>query len=307
MTTSDGPLFERLRRLPRPSLDDVAAARTLARAEAAYGAGGEAGAAVRSTRARLAGAWIPAALALWGALYAWGAVRELQRLFPAAPPQPAVAHDHRGPDGAETRTQFMLNAINRPSPISTPTMTSTVLRADAFGACSDVFSDMDPSMQVVACDTRNQDPRDSDPSQGSEPPATSDARRRGASLDANHAVRGGPRHDRGAAGGAMGARAVSAARSCAVGTSVATKRRVVVCGGSFQNVGRDPDSRAARSCSGVCGDDAIGVRSASPPSVAAGAAAAIAAAGSAGVAAAANAPKNDSRAMATRARKTRSL
>jgi hypothetical protein len=59
-------------------------------------------------------------------------------------------------------------------------------------------------------------------------------------------------------------------------------------------------------------DDAIGVRSASPPSVAAPAAAATAAAGSTGVPATTAKPikmalKNDSRAMATRARKARRL
>jgi hypothetical protein len=277
MTTPD-PLLERLRRLPRPSLDDVAAARTLARAEAAF-ASGHASAGVGPTRARLSRAWVPAALALWGGLYAWGAVRELTRLYPASPAQPAVVRHHRGPDGADARSQFMLNAISRARPSTTPTMTSTVLRPDALPVCVDVSSDMESSMQVVACDTRN----------------------------ATYVVRGGPRHDRGAAGGAIGARAASAARSCTVGTNVATRRSVSVWGGNFQKLGRGPDSRAARSCSGSCWGEAIGVRSPSPPSVAARAAAATAAAGSTGVPAAANAPKNDSTAMEIRARKTRSL
>jgi len=93
MTTPD-PLLERLRRLARPTLNDVAAARTLARAEAEFVSAGRAPAARRVR-------WtVPAALALWGALYSWGAVRELGRLFPAAPATPAVAANHRGPSGS---------------------------------------------------------------------------------------------------------------------------------------------------------------------------------------------------------------
>jgi len=93
---------------------------------------------------------------------------------------------------------------------------------------------------------------------------------------------------------------------------VATKRSVSVWGGNFQKPGRALDSRAARSWSGVWFDDAIGVRSASPPSVDARAAAATAAAGSTGVPATTAKPikmaaKNDCRAMATRARKTRTF
>jgi hypothetical protein len=79
MTTPD-PLLERLRQLRRPALDDVAAARTLARAEEVFAAP-QAEPPRRPLRAR---AWIPAALGLWGLLYVWGAVRELVRLFPAA-------------------------------------------------------------------------------------------------------------------------------------------------------------------------------------------------------------------------------
>ena len=81
MTTPD-PLLERLRRLPRAPLDDVAAARTLARAEAAFASADTMPRAATRDRACVTRAWVPAALALWGALYAWGAVRELGRLFP---------------------------------------------------------------------------------------------------------------------------------------------------------------------------------------------------------------------------------
>ena len=79
MTTPD-PLLERLRRLPRGQIDDVAAARTLARAEAAFTS---AHAARQSPLGRLAASLVPAALGLWGLLYAGGAVREISRLFPA--------------------------------------------------------------------------------------------------------------------------------------------------------------------------------------------------------------------------------
>lgn len=90
MNTPD-PLFERLRRLPRPAADDLAAARTLARAEAAF-------AAAHPTRSTARARWsLPFALALWGALYLWGAVRELGRLFPSEKRAvaPAVALNHR--------------------------------------------------------------------------------------------------------------------------------------------------------------------------------------------------------------------
>lgn len=169
MTTPD-PLLERLRRLPRAPLDDVAAARTLARAESAFAsantkAGGRSH--IATTTGWLTRAWVPAALALWGTLYAWGAVRELGRLFPAAPAQPAVAANHRGPDGFATDGQFMLNAISKARAMTTATMTIVPLRPDTFRAtslsvavpvCSEVSSDMDPSMQVVACDTRIAEP-----------------------------------------------------------------------------------------------------------------------------------------------------
>lgn len=79
---TNDPLLERLRRLPGPRLDDVTSARTLARAEAAFSA------------APAARRWlVPAALAAWALLYAWGALREIGRLFPATARagRPAVA------------------------------------------------------------------------------------------------------------------------------------------------------------------------------------------------------------------------
>jgi len=155
MTTPD-PLLERLRRLPRRALDDVAAARTLARAEAAFGTPQV------ETRPRRARAWIPAALALWGALYAFGAVRELGRIYPASPAQPAAAVNHRGPSDFDRVPQFMLKATSSASARTTIITTIVPPRPDTLRAtsrsiavpvCSDVSSDMDPSMQVVACDT----------------------------------------------------------------------------------------------------------------------------------------------------------
>jgi hypothetical protein len=74
----DDPLLARLRALPPARLDDVAAARTLARAEAALAA----------PAARAPVPWhrrwlVPAALVVWGALYAARAVGELARVYPA--------------------------------------------------------------------------------------------------------------------------------------------------------------------------------------------------------------------------------
>ena len=161
MTTPD-PLLERLRRLPRPTLDDVAAARTLARAEATF-ASAPARRAEAATRSGWARWTMPAALALWGALYSWGAVRALGRLYPAAPATPAVASNHRGPSGFDAGAQFMLNAMSKVSARTTTTMTSVPLLPDTLLATSrsvavpvwsEVSSDMDPSMQVVACEPR---------------------------------------------------------------------------------------------------------------------------------------------------------
>ena len=227
MTTSD-PLLERLRQLPRPALDDVAAARTQARAETAFGAPQV------EPRPRRARAWIPAALALWGALYAFGAVRELGRIYPASTAQPAVAVNHRGPANFDDLSQFMLKATSNASARTTiittivpprPDTLRATSRSNAVPVCSDVSSDMDPSMQVVACDTRTR---------------------------MNVQARGGPRHVRGADGGATGARATSAARASSDGSDFATKRSVSAWGGSFQKPGRAPDSRAARSCGAAC-------------------------------------------------------
>ena len=128
MTTPD-PLLERLRQLPRPAPDDIAAARTLARAEAAFVS------ARNAPRARLVGASVPAALALWAVLYVWGAVGELGRLFPAAPAKPAVAVNHRGPSGANGG-QFMLNAISNASARTMATMTIAPPFPDTLRATS---------------------------------------------------------------------------------------------------------------------------------------------------------------------------
>ena len=93
MTTPDDLLLERLRRLPGARLDDVSAARTLARAEAAFAsAAADAGIGARPPRARR---MVPAALAMWAVLYGGCAVRELGRLFPAAG-RAVVAAIHRG-------------------------------------------------------------------------------------------------------------------------------------------------------------------------------------------------------------------
>ena len=85
----DDPLLERLRRLPRIAPDDVATARTLATAEAAFGATPV----PMPATARLMRWAMPLALAAWGALYTWGAVGQLGRLFPESggPPRLAVA------------------------------------------------------------------------------------------------------------------------------------------------------------------------------------------------------------------------
>jgi hypothetical protein len=92
MTPRDSdPLLDRLRDLRRNLLDDVTATRTLARAEAAL-------AAPRSpARASVKRSWVPAALAVWGALYLWSAVSELGRLFPAS--------DQRAADSATGRVE----------------------------------------------------------------------------------------------------------------------------------------------------------------------------------------------------------
>jgi hypothetical protein len=169
MTTPD-PLLERLRRLRRPALDDVAAARSLARAEAAFAAAPpRTENAPRSHLARWTRGSIPAALALWGVLYAFGAVREIGRLFPGAPAgEPAVALRHRGSFDLAARdfggrVQFMLNTINKASASTTATTIITPPLPDALpvaapaaaGAVwSEVSSDMDPSMQMVVCGSR---------------------------------------------------------------------------------------------------------------------------------------------------------
>ena len=214
-TPDDDPLLERLGRLPRPRLDDVIAARTLARAAAAF--------ASAPGQATVAGAplrrWpVPAALALWGLLYCWGAVREIGRLFPAdGAAKPAVAANHRGPSGVVVNddAQFMLNAINKVSARTTATMTIVPPRPDTVRATclsnavplrSAESSDMDPSMHVVVRDTRNSE---------------------------RTYARGGPRHDRGAAGGAIGAHGASFARADADHAGAASRSSASTTGGSL--------------------------------------------------------------------------
>jgi len=86
MTPTDppDPLLQRLRRLPRLAPDDVATARTLAAAEAAFGSAPVPAttAAPATATARLMRWVMPLALAAWGALYTWGALGELGRLYP---------------------------------------------------------------------------------------------------------------------------------------------------------------------------------------------------------------------------------
>lgn len=167
MTTPDDPLLERLRRLPRPALDDVASARTLTRAEAAFAAS-PARTGATAARSRFSRWSVPAALALWGVLYAAGAVREIGRLFPASTAEPAVALHHRGPSDlsardSAARAQFMLNATNKASASTTATTIIIPPLPDVLPAAgpsaaatvwSEVSSDMDPSMQMVVCGTR---------------------------------------------------------------------------------------------------------------------------------------------------------
>jgi hypothetical protein len=150
MTTPD-PLLERLRRLPRPRVDDVTAARSLARAEAAFSS---AHAAARAPAARFTAWLVPAALAIWGVLYTGGAAREISRLFPAQPEaKPAVASHHRGSSGFDGSVQFMLNAINKTSARTTAITTIAPPRPPVLGASftdvsPEMSSDMDPSMTL---------------------------------------------------------------------------------------------------------------------------------------------------------------
>ena len=214
MNTPDDPLLARLRRLPGAPLDDVTAARTLARAEAAFASAvSGAGAIARRPRAQWA---IPAALALWGAIYSWGATRELGRLFATErTAKPAVAANHRGPADVGRGAQFMLNAINKVSARTTATMTIVPPRPDTVRATSlsnavplrsAESSDMDPSMHVVVRDTRNSE---------------------------RTYARGGPRHDRGAAGGAVGAHGASFARADADHAGAASRSSASTTGGSL--------------------------------------------------------------------------
>jgi len=100
MTMSDDrdPLLERLRDLPPVILDDVTAARTLARAEAQLVA-----TPARSSRPAAiswARAVVPAALTLWGLVYGWGAVHELAHVFTRSPRETTALMERPSPDSA---------------------------------------------------------------------------------------------------------------------------------------------------------------------------------------------------------------
>ena len=85
MNDDSDPLIDRLRVLRRVRLDDVAAVRTLARAETAL-----ASPVPPESAARAPVALVPAALCAWALFCFAGAVAELVRLFPA----------HRAPAGS---------------------------------------------------------------------------------------------------------------------------------------------------------------------------------------------------------------
>jgi hypothetical protein len=224
MNTPDDPLLERLRRLPGARLDDVTAARTLTRAETAFASAAGTITVARPPRAQWA---IPAALALWGAIYSWGATRELGRLFATErTAKPAVAANHRGPAEVGRDAQFMLNAISKVSARTTTTITIVPPRPDTLRATSlsisvpvrsDESSDMDPSMHVVVRDTRNSE---------------------------RTYARGGPRHDRGADGGAIGAQGTSLARAEADHAGATPASSATATGGSLPGPGRALAARA---------------------------------------------------------------
>jgi len=153
MTTTPDPLLERLRRLPRAQVDDVTAARTLARAEAAFAS---AHAAAPAPASRLTAWLVPAALGIWGLLYTGGAAREIAHLFPAeAEAKPAVAAHHRGSSGFDRSAQFMLNAISKTSARTTAITTIAPPRRLGLGTSCfadvscEMSSDMDPSMTLL--------------------------------------------------------------------------------------------------------------------------------------------------------------
>jgi hypothetical protein len=83
-------LLAPLRDRTRDRLDDVTAARVLARAEAtlsqpAFEGGAATGPSPTAPRA-LAGRWlVPATLMTWGTLYLWAAVAEIRVVYPRGP------------------------------------------------------------------------------------------------------------------------------------------------------------------------------------------------------------------------------
>jgi hypothetical protein len=99
------PLMSRLRALPAVRLDDVTAARTLARAESALTAAATDVPAARRRWIRVAP---PAALAVWAILYVWGAVGALARLYPTASPASTAP-----PGSAQDRAQVLLHLAAR--------------------------------------------------------------------------------------------------------------------------------------------------------------------------------------------------
>jgi len=111
-TAPSDPLLARLRGLPAVRLDDMTAARTLARAETALPSVVADVSARRRWSVRFAP---PAALALWAVLYVWGAVGALARLFPtAAPPAVALTTPPRATDRAGRSAPAQAVPVHRP-------------------------------------------------------------------------------------------------------------------------------------------------------------------------------------------------
>src|SRR5262249_49282850 len=153
---------------------------------------------------------------------------EVGRLFPSeSAGKPAVAVNHRGPSDFSTRGQFMLKAISKTRARTTTAMTTVPPRPDTLRAIStsisrpvrsDVSSDMDLSLQGLAS--------------------------RYANAEGNYA-RGGPRQERGADGGAIGACAASGTRPKTIdGTREPSKTQLNAEGGSFHRPDRAPAARA---------------------------------------------------------------
>jgi hypothetical protein len=229
MTSSSSPrdpLLARLRRLPRIAPDDVAAARTLARAEA------ELRPVPAAARARGARWLMPMALAAWGALYAWGAIGEIGRLYPdaggprrlaAAGPGPASVHvqgheqhqrKHDGDDDDHATLAPRLRHV-------------AVLVRRFVGHGSLLRKELSARAHTWRARARESGLIESDYAD---------------------AAAGGPRQDRGADGGATGACAgVRAAASVDTTTRIHTTNGTGTCGGSRPQPGiGDEGSRPTR-------------------------------------------------------------